>query len=204
MSSSIDNISSSYLQSILSSACQSAGLPPGQANISPGGINPKFVPQQDKGDFSSFAQVMVTLQQLQQSDPAKYQQVTEQIATNLQDAAQAAQSEGNTTAANQLNQLASDFTNVSKNAQLPNIQDLAQAIGGHHHYHHHHFHAAPADSAENSSAGSSSTSASSSTASQPLSQLVSAYQANGAQSGSRNPMSIILETLSNAGINGSN
>ena len=72
---------------------------------------------------------MSTLQQLQQSDPTKYQQVTQQIATNLQSAAQTAQAEGNTTAANQLNQLATDFTNASQSGQLPNVQDLAQAIG---------------------------------------------------------------------------
>ncbi len=81
---------------------------------------------------------MNTLQQLQQSNPTNYQQVTQQIATNLQAAAQTAQSEGNTTAANQLNQLATDFTNASTSGQLPNIQDLAQAMGGHHHHHHHH------------------------------------------------------------------
>src|SRR5579864_2979610 len=83
------------------------------------------------------------LQQLQQSDPAKYQQVTQQIATNLQNAAQTAQTDGNSTAATQLGKLASDFNSASQSGQLPNIQDLAQAIGGGHH--HHHAHAASAD-----------------------------------------------------------
>ena len=99
----------------------------------------------DNSRLSPFAQLMSTLQKLQQSDPAKYQQVTQQIATNLQSAAQTAQTAGNTTAATQLNQLATDFTNASKSGQLPNIQDLAQAVGGHHR-HHHHAHAASADS----------------------------------------------------------
>jgi G3E family GTPase len=122
---------------------------------------------------------MNTLQQLQQSDPTKYQQVTQQIATNLQAAAQIAQSEGNTTAANQLNQLATDFTNASTSGQLPNIQDMAQAMGGHHHHHHHH------------SGGSSS---SSSTAD----QLLAAFQTSASQNDSLDATSIILNTLSSS------
>jgi hypothetical protein len=127
---------------------------------------------------------MNTLQQLQQSDPTKYQQVTQQIATNLQAAAQTAQSSGNTTAATQLNQLATDFTNASKSGQLPNIQDAAQAMGGHHHRHHHH------------SGGTSSSNSSNST----LDQLLAAFQTSGTQNDSLDPMSIILNTLSTSGI----
>ena len=130
--------------------------------------------QPDNSRLSPFAQLMSTLQQLQQSDPAKYQQVTQQIATNLQSAAQTAQSDGNTTAATQLNQLAGDFTTASKSGQLPNIQDLAQAIGGGHH-HHHHAHAASADSDSTSSSASTS-------ASQTPSPLLAAFQTNGTQS----------------------
>ena len=141
------------------------------------------------------------LQQLQQSDPTKYQQVTQQVATNLQSAAQTAQSNGNTTAANQLNQLATDFTNASTSGQLPNVQDLAQAIGSHHH--HHHSHAASADSDGNSSTNTSSSSASSSVSQALEGQLLAAYQANGGQTDPLNPMSIILNTLSSAGISGS-
>jgi hypothetical protein len=65
--------------------------------------------QSDSTQLSPLAQLLSTLQQLQQSNPIQYQQ---QIATNLQNAAQTAQAEGNTTAANQLNQLATDFTNA--------------------------------------------------------------------------------------------
>jgi len=68
------------------------------------------VQQSDGSQLSPFAQILSSLQQLQQSNPSQYQQVTRQIATNLQNAAKTAQSEGNTTAANQLNQLANDFT----------------------------------------------------------------------------------------------
>lgn len=128
--SSVNNLSSSLLQSILTKALQGTGST-GQSKS--GNNLLSIAPQSDNGQLSTFPQLLSALQQLQQSDPAKYQQVTQQIATNLQSASQTAQSGGNTTAANQLSQLATDFTNASSNGQLPNIQDLARAIGGHHH-----------------------------------------------------------------------
>src|ERR1035437_4052052 len=141
---SVNNLSS-YLQSLVATAQQGTDS---TAKNNLNGIDTSSVQlQPDNSQLSPFAQLLNTLQQLQQSDPAKYQQVTQQIATNLQGAAQTAQADGNTTAANQLNQLATDFTNASKSGQLPNIQDLAQAVGGHHH-HHHHAHAASADADE--------------------------------------------------------
>ena len=179
----VNNVSN-YLQSVLSTTLQGAGLTT-KTNAS------SLQLPSDNSQLSPFVQAMNTLQQLQQSDPTKYQQVTQQIATNLQAAAQTAQSSGNTTAANQLTQLATDFTNASTSGQLPNFQDLAQAASGHHH--HHHAHAAPAassDSATNS-------------ASQSLSQLLTGLQSNGASSDALNPMNIILNTLSTAGIGSS-
>jgi hypothetical protein len=145
---------------------------------------------------------MNTLQQLQQSNPTQYQQVTQQIATNLQTAAQTATSSGNTTAATQLNQLATDFSNASTTGQLPNIQDLAQAMSGHHHHHHSHASADPnsTSSTTSSTTGTSSSSSSSGT----LDQLLAAFQAGSTQNESLNPMSIILNTLSSAGIGISN
>jgi hypothetical protein len=175
----INNVSS-YLQSVLSSTLQGAGL---TSNTSASSIQSAS----DNSQLSPFVQVMNTLQQLQESDPTKYQQVTQQIATNLQAAAQTAQSGGNTTAATQLNQLATDFTNASTSGQLPNIQDMAQAMSGHHHHHHHH---SSATTSSNSSSSSSST----------LDQLLASFQAGAAQNDSLDPMSIILNTLSNSGI----
>ena len=185
--SSINNLSSSYLQSILSSALQ--GTTSAGKSLSSTGAS-SVTAQSENGQLSPFAQLMSTLQQLQQSNPTEYKQVTQQIATNLQNAAQTAKTDGNSTAATQLNQLATDFTNASQSGQLPNMQDLAQAIGGHHH--HHHSHAASTDA--------DSTSSSSST-SQTLSQLLSAFQANSTQNESLDPMAIITNTLSSAGIN---
>ena len=172
----INNVSN-LLQSVLSTTLQSAGLTTKTSSSS-------LQLPSDSSQLSPFVQLMNTLQQLQQSDPTKYQQVTQQIATNLQAAAQTAQSSGNTTAATQLNQLATDFTNASKSGQLPNIQDAAQAMGGHHHHHHHH------------SGGTSGSSSSNST----LDQLLAAFQTSGTQNDSLDPMSIILNTLSTSGI----
>ena len=181
----INNVSN-YLQSVLSTTLQGAGLTT-KTNSS------SLQSTSDNSQLSPFVQVMNTLQQLQQSDPSKYQQVTQQIATNLQAAAQTAQSSGNTTAATQLNQLATDFTNASTSGQLPNIQDLAQAMSGHHHHHHH---SSTASSDPNSTSSASSTTSSSST----LDQLLASFQAGAAQSDSLNPMSIILNTLSTSGL----
>jgi hypothetical protein len=188
-----------YLQSILGTALQGTGLNTSSAGNTASTATSSLGLQADNSQLSPFAQLMSTLQQLQQSNPTQYKQVTQQIATNLQTAAQTAQSQGNSTVATQLNQLATDFTNASTTGQLPNIQDLAQAVGatgaahGHHHHHHH---------SSSSDADSSSSSSSSST--NPLSQLLSAVQTNSTQSSALNPMSIIMNTLSNAGITGTN
>ena len=196
---SINNLSSSYLQSAVAAALQNTSLATNTAgnSLSSTGVSSTGL-QPDNQQLSPFAQLMSTLQQLQQSNPTEYQQITQQIATNLQSAAKTAQADGNTTAANQLNQLATDFTNASTSGQLPSIQDLAKAVGGHHH--HHHSHAASSDADSNSSSSSSS----SSSTSQSLSQLLSAFQTNATQNDSLNPMAIILNTLSSAGITSSN
>ena len=187
---SINSISSSYLQSILNTALPGPGSssnPLNNVNASPGFPG-------DHSQLSPFARLMSELQQLQQTDPAKYKQVTQQIAANLQTAAQTAQSQGNATAANQLSQLSNDFTTASTTGQLPNIQDLAQATGATGaHVHHHHHHHSGGDSDSNSSSQSASST-------DPLSQLLSAVQTNTNPNDALNPAQIILNTLSNAGI----
>jgi hypothetical protein len=150
----------------------------------------------DNTELSPFAQLMSTLQQLQLSDPAKYKQITQQIAVNLENAAQTATSQGNPAAATQLNQLSTDFSNASQSGQVPDVLELARAIGGGGHHHHHH--AAPAASSSESGSGTGS----SSDMSQLLSRLQAAFQPNAAQSGSLNPMSIIFGTLASGGVTG--
>ena len=196
---SMNTLSNSYLQSILS-RLQNAGLTANATSNSTGSVVASTSTQQtDSTQLSPLAQILETLQQLLQSNPTEYKQVTAQIATNLKSAAATAQADGNTTAATQLNQLATDFTNASQSGQLPNIQDLAQAVGGHHH-HHHHAQAASSDS-DTSSSATSSTTDSNTAASQITSELLSAMQANATQSNSLNPVNIILNTLSQAGLN---
>lgn len=193
----INNLSSNYLQSILNNAVQNSGLNSNSASAV--GSSPAALPT-DNQQLSPFAQLVSQLQQLQQSDPTKYQQVTQQIATNLQSAAQTAQADGNTTASSQLNQLSTDFSNPSISGQLPNLQDLAQATTGHHHHGggHHHAHAATSDP------DSSSTDPTSiSSLSQTLGQLLSGLQTDGTANGSLDPMAIILNTLSSAGLSSS-
>jgi hypothetical protein len=193
----INNLSSNYLQSILNNAVQNSGLNSNSASAV--GASPAALPT-DNQQLSPFAQLVSQLQQLQQSDPTKYQQVTQQIATNLQSAAQTAQADGNTKASSQLNQLSTDFSNASTSGQLPNLQDLAQATTGHHHHGggHHHAHAAKSDP------DSSSTDPTNiSSLSQTLGQLLSGLQTDGTANSSLDPMAIILNTLSSAGLSSS-
>src|SRR5271157_6080734 len=199
----VNNLNS-YIQSLLNTALQGIGYGSKTTGNDLNGVGSSSLQPSDSGQLSPFAQVLNTLQQLQQSNPTQYQQVTQQIATNLTSAAQTAQSQGNTTAASQLNQLATDFTNASQNNQLPNIQDLAQAMSGHHHHHHHHSGSAASISSSSSSSSTSSPSAATTTSgtNQSLDQILAAFQAAGTgfQSNSLNPMDIILNTLSSSGI----
>jgi len=190
------NLSSSLLQTALTTAMQSVGLTSNTAATNPSSVSgSSSTGQADNSQLSPFAQLLNTLQQLQQSNPAKFAQVTAQIGANLQTAAQAATASGNTAAASQLTQLATDFTNASKTGQLPSAQDLATAMRGGHHHHH-----AGSSAGSAASPASSSSSNSSSAASQVLSQLLSAFQSNRAQSASTDPMSIIMSTLASAGV----
>lgn len=176
----LSNLADTYLNSITNSAQNSGGGSSKSTNSSgvSGGLGA------DQNQLSPLAQLLSTLQQLQETNPTEYQQLTGQIATNLQTAASTAQSDGNTAEANQLNQLATDFSSASQSGQLPNIQDLAQAIqgGGHHHHHHHGGNEATSQNISSSSASSSNSSAS---------------------SANLNPISIILNTLSSSGFSGS-
>jgi len=185
---SLNNLSSSYLQQFLSTTFQNTSA--AAQTQSSTGTSP-VAAESENGQLSPFAQLMSTLQQLQQSNPTEYQQVTQQIATNLQTAAQTATTDGNSTQATQLSQLATDFTTASQSGQLPNIQDLAQAIGGGGHHHHH---------SEAASSATDTDSTSSTGTSQTLSQQLAAFEANSSLNESLNPLAIITNTLSSAGI----
>ena len=190
-------LASGYIQSLFASPSSSNT----SANTTSAGLS-STSGTQDTNQLSPFAQVLGSLQQLQQSNPSQYQQVTQQISNNLQTASQSATANGNTGLASELTQLSSDFKNASTSGQLPNVQDLAQAIGGGH-YHHHRGGGSPASSTASSSTSSSTTPGSSDSAASDLSQLIQSL--NSSQTGtiannSLNPLSIIDNTLSSAGI----
>jgi hypothetical protein len=169
----------SLLQSILTSAVQGTRSTTNSTSSSLSTSASSLVAQSpDDTRLSPFAQLITQLQQLQQSDPAKYQQVTQQIATSLQNAAQTATAAGDTKAAAQLNKLATDFTNASKSGQLPDMQDLAQAVDGNKPPRHR-----PLE-----------------TPSDDSTQLLSAYQAAATKSAATDPVSIIMSTLASGGV----
>lgn len=192
----ISNNSSTYIQSLLGNQQSSSTSSANSNSIDPTSL---LIPQDGRAQLSPFAQVLSALQQLQQSNPTQYQQVTSQIATNLQNAASTATANGNTTKATELNQLAADFNNASQNNTLPNVQDLTRAMHGGHGHHHHH----TVDSSPASFNSSSATSNTTSTNTNDLSQLLSAFLSNSTGSthnSALDPFTIINNTLNNAGI----
>jgi hypothetical protein len=138
----------------------------------------------DNSQLSPFAQLLSTLQQIQQSSPTQYAKVASQISTNLTAAATTAAKAGNAGEAAQLTALAKDFTSASQSGQMPSVQDLASQLGGE--GHHQHAHAANTGS------------------SQTLAQIQAAFQSGTTQTSANSPLSIIMNTLSSAGISANN
>jgi len=120
---------------------------------------------QGQAQLSPAAQLLKELQQLEQQDPAQFQQVTAAMSSSLQKQAQTAQQKGNTTEAGQLNQLASALSTASSTGNLSPLQSALQqqaspssgaASAAHRHHHHH----GGGDHDESSSASGSATSGS--------------------------------------------
>lgn len=177
------NIAGGYLQSLIAGAMSGSS----STNTSAGNT-------QGTNEPSPFAQVLSSLQELEQSSFAKYQQVTQQVAGNLQTASQSATASGNTALAGQLTQLSTDFQNASTSGQLPNVRDLAQALGGGHHHHHH-----GVGSSSSSGSGSSAGNGTVGNLSEFL-QSLNASQSGSSANSSLSALSIIDNTLSGAGI----
>jgi hypothetical protein len=175
------NLASGYIQSLFSNPASASSS--GGSSMIGSGI------AQDANQPGSFAQILSSLQQLQQSSPIQYQTVTHQISSNLQTAAQSAAASGDTALANQLNQLSTDFNGASTSSQLPNVKDLAQAVGmgGHHHHHH------------GGALSSASASSSGSNVSEFL-QSIGASQTGSNGNTSPSAFSIIDNTLSSVGL----
>jgi hypothetical protein len=196
---SINSLASSYVQSAISAAVKGTAPSTNTNTASVGGSSPGA--QSDSGQLSPFAQMMNTLEQLQQTNPTEYEQVTSKIATSLQTAAKTATADGNTSAASQLNELATDFTNASQSGQPLKMQSVAKAIGGG--GGHHHRHGGSSSSSSSSSSTSSTDSTSTSSATSPISQFLASLDSTSSQEQALNPLSIIANTMSNAGITSS-
>ncbi len=78
--------------------------------------------------LSPFAQMLAELQQVEQANPAQYAKMTQQISTNLLAASSTAQIRGNTSLATQLTTLSKDFATASQSGQMPNVNDLSNAM----------------------------------------------------------------------------
>jgi hypothetical protein len=85
-------------------------------------------PGSTPANSTPFAQILNSLEQVQQTNPAQYKTVMQQLSSNLQAGAQLATASGNATLASQLSRLSADFTVASTTGQLPNAPDLAQAF----------------------------------------------------------------------------
>jgi len=191
-------LSSNYLQSIFAAQSTNTNSTGSANSISSNSTS--LLSQLDSNSLSPFARILSTLQQLQQTNPAEYQQITGEIATNLQNAAQTATSEGNTQAAASLTQLSTDFQNASQSGQLPNVQDLAKAIGGgHHHFGHHHYVAQSSSDTDTDSSssinGTPSIATPSNTSSTGISGLLNTFLSSANTNDSINARSIILNAL---------
>ncbi|HUA17107.1 MAG TPA: hypothetical protein VMB25_00090 [Bryobacteraceae bacterium] len=203
---SLSPLSNGYLQSLLASQLTNTNSTSSANTVNTNST--ALLAQQDNNTLSPFAQILSTLQQLQQSNPAEYQQITGEIATNLQGAAQTATSDGNTQAAANLTQLSTDFQNASQNGQLPSVQDLAKAIGGgHHHFggHHHHVSSSSSSTDPDNDTGTTTNgtpgiATPSSGSSSGISQLLDSLTATSNTNDSVNAQQIIINALTNAGI----
>lgn len=137
--STINTLSTTYLQSILQGALQGVSQTKSPTSpLSSSALNQStqssLNPTPDKDILSPFGKLVLAFRNLQQTNPAQYQQLTAQISTQLQTASDTAQTNGNTKAAAALQQLSSDFSTASQSGQLPNFPDLAKALVGRHHH----------------------------------------------------------------------
>jgi len=87
-----------------------------------------------KVDLSQAAQLFSKLQDISQTNPAQFKQLTAQISTQLQAEAQKATGSAETFLSN----LASQFNNASQTGSASDLQPQQTQTGSHHHGHHHH------------------------------------------------------------------
>ena len=129
--------------------------------------------------------MMKQLQSLETSDPAKFKEVTGDIATKLQDAAKTAADSGDPQGAEALNDLAAKFKTSSETGKMPHVH---KGHGGHHT-------AAPpadADSDPSSTSATSTTASSISVAAGKYQDLTAMFQ----QNSGNDPLATLTSILS--------
>ena len=78
--------------------------------------------------LSSVGSLINQLQQVLQSNPAKFSKVTAAISTRLQKTASQFQANGDTALSNKLNALAQEFQTASQTGQMPSLTSLQAVI----------------------------------------------------------------------------
>jgi hypothetical protein len=95
--------------------------------------------QTDASGLSPVASFLTELRQLQQQNSGEFNQLVSQISIKLQQAAQQASNDGDSSKMTQLKNLATQFQNAANGGQVPTAQQLQQAdLSGHHHHGGHH------------------------------------------------------------------
>lgn len=111
--------------------CSISALYPLDTEVAQAGTASSAAAGSTSADISSFASAMSALQQLSQSDPAQFQEVTGQIASALQaDAAKATGSQ-----AQFLTGLADKFQQASQTGSMASLEPASPRAEGHHHHH---------------------------------------------------------------------
>jgi hypothetical protein len=80
------------------------------------------VPQDGSPRISKLGRYMMQLEELQQSDPTKFKEVTSDIAKRLREAAQKASDDGDTRTSELLTDLAEKFEQASETGTLPELR----------------------------------------------------------------------------------
>jgi hypothetical protein len=119
----------SYLPQPVGSIANAAGSLFGSGAASSSSSTPGSFPSATT-QLSPVGSLVNQLQQVLQSNPAKFAKVTAAISTKLQKAAGQVQAKGDTALANKLNKLAQAFQTASRTGQMPSLSSLQAALTG--------------------------------------------------------------------------
>jgi hypothetical protein len=125
-----------YLSPILGAASQVMSMFSSNktASNAPGSTDPlSILDSSGNVDLSQAAQVFSKLQNLSQSNPTQFKQLTAKISSQLQTEAQSATGSASTF----LSDLANQFQTASQTGNTSSLQPQTASPGGHHHGHHH-------------------------------------------------------------------